>query len=184
MIETMNPRIAFVVLLSAACGASGAENGTKDAGPDVTSSAIPNVGAPCVPAEEADASFKGFLLEEVNIQERHPQCAGGVCLLNHFRGRTTCPYGDCATKVAPQCSDRRPKATVLCSCRCANAAGKTDDGASYCTCPDSLACTQIVTAIGGKTDTLSGAYCIPKGTEYVKDAACKVACDPQASPCP
>ena len=77
-----------------------------------------------------------------------PACASQVCIVNHFQGRVTCPYGQSvrgqgpdgtpgckvpgtcdpiAVEVPPQCADRSAAETVYCSCRCANAEGRTDD---------------------------------------------------------
>src|SRR5579859_7285293 len=51
------------------------------------------LGAPCVPDEELDPSFPGFPENEISFESRDPQCASRICLVNHFRGRVTCPYG-------------------------------------------------------------------------------------------
>jgi hypothetical protein len=133
------------------------------------------------------------------LESDNPTCgATDVCLLNHFDGRTSCPYGGppgtctvpgtgapVTVSVSPQCVDRRAADAVYCSCRCANIAGRTDDGASYCTCPDSFACTQLVTPIGqSSADDIAGAYCIKRGTAYDPLASCTVHCDPASHPCP
>lgn len=172
--------------LSAACGAGSVIDGsaTTDAGRADDGGVV---GAPCVPLEEGDASFVGFSESDVSVESKHPQCPGAVCLLNHFRGRTSCPYGQsstCTSATPAQCVDRRAASTVLCSCRCANAAGKTDDGATYCSCPSNLVCSQLIASIGGPNDTFSGGYCVPPGTDYVEGSACTSECDPQTNSCP
>jgi hypothetical protein len=55
------------------------------------------IGDPCVPDYEYDTTFLGFELSEVHV-DRSPQLAGfecgaNICIVNHFRGRITCPYG-------------------------------------------------------------------------------------------
>ncbi|MCH2108580.1 MAG: hypothetical protein MK135_04580 [Polyangiaceae bacterium] len=51
------------------------------------------IGDPCVPEDEYKTSFPGFDQGEVNVESRSFQCATRVCLVNQFRGRVTCPYG-------------------------------------------------------------------------------------------
>jgi hypothetical protein len=193
------------------------------------------VGDPCIPEKEFDPSFTGFDPGEVNVESKSFQCLTRLCLVNHFRGRVTCPYGQnkdatglptidgasggsfgsqdsfqqtigpCLipggtdpTKdgitgkdtngnyvdptneatVPPQCLDREAVNTVYCSCRCANADGKTDDGANYCTCPDGFACNQLVAPVGLGDVGLTGAYCIKKNTTYDPSSSCLGACDP------
>ena len=51
------------------------------------------VGDPCIPEDEYLPNFGGFAASEVNIESRSFQCETRVCLVNHFRGRVTCPIG-------------------------------------------------------------------------------------------
>lgn len=51
------------------------------------------VGDPCVPEDEYNTTFSGFSEQEVNVESRSFQCLTRVCLVNHFRGRVSCPYG-------------------------------------------------------------------------------------------
>lgn len=62
------------------------------------------VGDPCVPEEEYQANFSGFSVGEVNIESRSFQCQTRVCLVNNFRGRVSCPYGQTAATAA-KCQD-------------------------------------------------------------------------------
>ena len=80
--------------------------------------------------------------------------------------------------VDPQCTNRTADKTVYCTCRCADINGATNDGASYCKCPDGFACTQLVTSIGQGDTGLTGAYCIKDKTDYAKDQTCTPFCDP------
>jgi hypothetical protein len=78
-------------------------------------------------------------------------------------------------QVEPQCADRPAAQTVYCSCRCANINGRTDDGATYCTCPGTMMCVQLYSSIGNTDsglDTITGAYCVKANTEYDANAPC------------
>jgi hypothetical protein len=59
------------------------------------------VGDPCTPEEEYDPSFTGFDPKEVNVESRSFQCQTRLCLVNHFQGRVTCPYGQSVTGAPP-----------------------------------------------------------------------------------
>jgi hypothetical protein len=51
------------------------------------------VGDPCVPEQEFQPTFQGFNEQEVNVESKSFQCQTRLCLVNHFRGRVSCPYG-------------------------------------------------------------------------------------------
>jgi hypothetical protein len=51
------------------------------------------IGDPCVPEQEYLPSFQGFDPEEVSVESKSFQCMTRLCLVNHFRGRVSCPYG-------------------------------------------------------------------------------------------
>ena len=54
---------------------------------------VTGVGDPCIPEQEYDPTFNGFDEQEVNVESKSFQCQTRVCLVNHFRGRVSCPYG-------------------------------------------------------------------------------------------
>ena len=160
------------------------------------------VGDPCTPEQEYDTTFAYFAASEVYVESKSFQCQTRLCLVNHFQGRTTCPYGQISTKtpyapakacltpgsasdvvgeVKAQCEERRADKTVYCSCRCANINGATDDGANYCECPDGFDCRQLVTSIGCGDTGLTGSYCIKTGSVY--DNKCDTKCDPVKKNC-
>ncbi len=133
------------------------------------------VGDACTPEIEHDPSFTGFSEMEVSVESKSVQCRSSVCLVNHFRGRTDLPDGAQTDErcVAAQCAERRVSDAVYCSCRCANAEGKTDDGSVYCACPQhGFECKQLIARIGADDEGLTGAYCIKRGTEYDESQAC------------
>lgn len=188
------------------------------------------IGAACIPSQELSTTFLGFDVRQVVVDEGNAACASGVCLVDHFQGRVTCPYGQNATatgadlsaatnapcrgtipdqgsacctpgsekpviasqdvgsatpmssEIRPNCIDRLAAKTVTCSCRCANAAGKTDDGAHYCSCPGGFTCTQVVPELE-VGDPLAGAYCIANGSAYDSLTSCTgvAGCDPTAT---
>jgi len=161
------------------------------------------IGSPCAPTAEVQPSFDGFQKEDVELM---PVPSGSpTCLIDHFQGLVTCPYGQSASgqppadasactttdgqpvtgMVLPQCMDRTASHVVVWSCRCANFEGQTDDGAQYCTCPSTTTCAQLVSSLGGE-DEISGGYCIPPAALFPDggiNAICSAVCDPTTHPC-
>lgn len=162
------------------------------------------IGDPCTPELEYQTEFRGFDIGEVVFESKSFQCQTRLCLVNHFRGRVTCPYGQdeigvsassspCllpgttervvgepgtpkGARVEPQCLDRTADKAVYCSCRCANTQGRSDDGANYCACADGFECTQLSGSIGKSNEGLTGGFCTKKGTTFGA-APCGSACD-------
>jgi hypothetical protein len=60
------------------------------------------VGDPCVPEDEYNTDFAGFKVTEENIESRSFQCQTRICLVNHFQGRVSCPYGQGKTPGDPK----------------------------------------------------------------------------------
>jgi hypothetical protein len=58
------------------------------------------IGDPCIPDQEYDTCFAGFAQGEVNTESRSFQCQTRLCLVNHFQGRVSCPYGQTASGTA------------------------------------------------------------------------------------
>jgi hypothetical protein len=54
------------------------------------------VGDPCTPDAEYSPQFGGFQVGEVSIESRSFVCLSRLCLVNHFQGRVSCPYGQVA----------------------------------------------------------------------------------------
>jgi hypothetical protein len=52
-----------------------------------------HVGDPCTPEQEYDKSFLGFSQSEVSVESKSFQCETRLCLVDHFQGRVSCPYG-------------------------------------------------------------------------------------------
>jgi len=80
-----NSFLHFTLAAVAAFGALGCESG--------------GVGDPCIPEEEYKQPFSGFSLSEVNVESRSFQCETRVCLVNHFQGRVSCPYGQTTADI-------------------------------------------------------------------------------------
>src|ERR1700729_56477 len=51
------------------------------------------IGDPCTPEREYDTTFSGFVEQEVSTEGESFQCQSRLCLVNHFQGRVSCPYG-------------------------------------------------------------------------------------------
>src|SRR5579872_1451049 len=51
------------------------------------------VGDPCTPEAEYSTSFTGFNVKEVSTESADYQCFSRLCLVNHFQGLVSCPYG-------------------------------------------------------------------------------------------
>jgi hypothetical protein len=148
------------------------------------------LGAACVQAVEADPSFAGYQPTEVSVETGSANCATGVCLVNHFRGRVTCPYGqpdpafssrsteECYTPepghervttkvdgwIAPGSvgapSGRTSNDAAYCSCRCDG----PDPSVDYCECPMGFECTPLIDEIGRGRAAIAGSYCLKAGT--------------------
>jgi len=71
------------------------------------------VGDPCTPEDEYNTQFPGFKLAEENIESRSFQCSTRICLVNHFQGRVSCPYGQDANAAVRQCNG--PQDTTSCA---------------------------------------------------------------------
>lgn len=134
------------------------------------------LGAVCMSTEERRASFAGWSMAEISVDDHASQCSTGVCLQNHFQGRVSCPYGQAAGEgaclaaggqtpvsvaVEPQLVERRAALASICSCRCAG-----PGPGPYCTCPEQMQCEDLVPDLGIGDGGLAGSYCIPKGSQY------------------
>jgi hypothetical protein len=62
------------------------------------------IGDPCVPEQEYNSDFLGFDEKEVNVESKSFQCRTRLCLVNHFKGRVSCPYGQNTDGTSPSAS--------------------------------------------------------------------------------
>jgi hypothetical protein len=58
------------------------------------------VGDPCIPEDEYRQNFNGYAISEVNVESKSFQCETRVCIVNHFTGRASCPYGQADTSLS------------------------------------------------------------------------------------
>jgi len=58
------------------------------------------VGDPCTPEDEYQQAFNGYDDTEVNVESKSFQCETRVCIVNHFAGRVSCPYGQSEEEIA------------------------------------------------------------------------------------
>jgi hypothetical protein len=138
------------------------------------------LGSVCVPSDERSPTFSGFIADEVVIDGGSSACASGICVVQRFQGRVSCPFGSPAgageclvpdsnervsVKVAAQLISRPPSLAATCSCRCAG----PGDG-PFCGCGAGMDCVPLVADLGFPGDHDAGSYCLPKGaTEALED---------------
>lgn len=63
------------------------------------------IGDPCIPEDEYQQNFNGFAETEVNVESKSFQCETRVCIVNHFKGRVSCPYGQLESNLSLDPSD-------------------------------------------------------------------------------
>jgi hypothetical protein len=181
----------FAVSLACACQGSSPTIGTLGQAVEAAST-----GSPCIPGDESWQST-GYNASEVVIEDRFEGCLSGVCLVNHFQGRVSCPYGQTSEQartapacflpnstepvtvpVLPQLTGRRADVTVTCSCRCAGAGS-----GPFCDCPAGMECVEILRPSGlDRLNAYEGSYCIVAGTAY-DPLIVTPACDPTLQNC-
>jgi len=72
------------------------------------------VGDPCIPEDEYKQTFNGYQVSEVNVESKSFQCETRVCIVNHFQGRVSCPYGQLQSIVDPGATHQPPDAPARC----------------------------------------------------------------------
>lgn len=117
-------------------------------------------------ADEQEPAFAGYSASEVNLAfSSIAHRVDDFCLIYHFQGRSSCPYGQTETEIAtlpatdparcrvttgdlsmtdqpvdvavlPQLVDRPPEKTIYNSCACSG----TDASQKYCDCPSGMHC--------------------------------------------
>jgi len=129
------------------------------------------IGDPCTPEDEYSTAFHGFDVAEESIESRSFQCQTRVCLVNHFQGRASCPFG----QVAPDACDPTDAASCGEGKACVQASSivtpcdpdVADEGASQCTSSGG-ACDKVT-----RSCVCSGSEGCPQGT----------ICDPALKQC-
>jgi hypothetical protein len=111
------------------------------------------IGDPCVPEKEYDPTFAGFVEQEVSTEGESFQCQTRLCLVNHFQGRATCPYGQNAMGLPT------PPATQACA---------TPGIAQPVTGP--------LNSAGQPVDAVAGKSVPPQCTERTKDQTVYCSC--------
>ena len=155
------------------------------------------VGDPCTPEDEYQKYFSGYAVSEVNIESRSFQCETRLCLVNHFQGRVSCPYGqkDATIKAAPAGQDATNE-SQFChipgtngfanrvqvevtpqyisrqpnnAVYCSCRCNGPDANSRYCKCPSGFQCSQLLDKVDelGSIE-LAGSYCIKDGTAFEK----------------
>jgi hypothetical protein len=130
------------------------------------------VGDPCVPEDEYLTTFSGFAVGEVNVESRSFQCLTRVCLVNHFQGRVSCPFGqDEDAYDDPEWLAAHPGCGPIENSGRAKCAARNEAG------PDEIPRFVCDDTSGGQCPTYTGslcgeATCAPGGEEH--KAACRV----------
>src|SRR5258706_11907102 len=88
--------LLFAVALSGCSSHGDTSAATKPLSQESSST---GVGDSCIPDDESRPDFSGYAENEVNIESESPSCQTGVCLVNHFRGRVSCPDGQPADSL-------------------------------------------------------------------------------------
>ena len=137
---------------------------------------VAKLGEGCFSGSEYNPNFRGYSIDQVNVEDRSSACETGICLQNHFQGRASCPYGqaagdgDCLIagghdpvkgQVLPQLVARQADVASICSCQCAGSGP-----GPYCTCPMNMQCEHLVDDLQVGPTPLAGSYCIPAGSQY------------------
>ncbi|HEX6274804.1 MAG TPA: hypothetical protein VFZ53_17300 [Polyangiaceae bacterium] len=159
------------------------------------------VGDPCVPSLEGSSVFSGSHALDMAVETASPACETGICLVNHFQGRVSCPYGqtreqaerspECflpwsdaavGVAVAPQLAGRRARDAAICTCMCDG----PDAAFGYCDCPEEMECVRGPEWVGlpGDYGDVTARFCVPKGKEYRPSRSLDVeACDRNSMNC-
>lgn len=151
------------------------------------------LGRPCLPQEELSPDFPGYTVSGVSVERGNPTCKSGVCLIQGFQGRASCPYGQidanggCVTasgepvsvSVEPQLVQRRADLGATCSCRCAGSGP-----GPYCSCGNGMKCLPLLASVGLDEDDSAGSYCVPDQAVYeMSTVHGNVVCDPSQHNC-
>jgi len=102
------------------------------------------VGDPCTPEDEYQQGFNGFNEKEVNVESKSFQCETRVCIVNHFRGRVSCPYGQTQEVVD---ANAPPTAPERCRVPGTNGTHCLDAGGFPTPCPGAMNIDSINVAV-------------------------------------
>jgi hypothetical protein len=115
------------------------------------------VGDPCIPEAEYNTCFAGFQQSEVNTESRSFQCQTRLCLVNHFQGRVSCPYGQTAgTTPVTGCPGAPNGGPPYVACT-KEVPSANDSTGTFVGCPSEATCTIPggATVIGSSTSPLA-----------------------------
>lgn len=167
------------------------------------------VGDACIPEDEYRPEFSGYGSSEVYVESRSFQCPTRLCLVDHFQGRVSCPYGQTESDLSlpgddpkrcrvPGTDGRQPNEAiqvavdpwltaraandaVYCSCRCDG----PDPKAHYCDCPSGFACRELVPDLGAlDSENLAGSYCVKDGAGQTSLGTSDCRENPGSDACP
>jgi hypothetical protein len=119
------------------------------------------VGDPCVPEQEYQSCFAGFQIGEVNVESKSFQCQTRLCLVNHFQGRVSCPYGQTAGSqdISAQCGTGVTGGSPIATYYPAASYAGTPIKPATCTIPGGS--TILANATTGETDAYQVQLAVP-----------------------
>jgi hypothetical protein len=123
------------------------------------------VGDPCVPELEYQQSFLSFSRTEVSVESKSFQCQTRACLVNHFQGRVSCPYGQ--TSTAGSTIGLGPDGTAATACKTPGLKNPVNGVVSWTTGPSNGHTL---------TDPAKGAVVDPQCTQRTADTAVYCSC--------
>ena len=122
----------------------------------------------------------GFEINHVVLDNNVDGCTSGLCIVQGFQGRVSCPYGtvgehECmvpgsgasvTVPVRPQLVSRSPSLGATCTCRCDG----PGDG-PFCSCGAGQVCKPLIADFGidGPAREQAGSYCVPDAPEPTND---------------
>ena len=157
------------------------------------------VGDPCIPNDEFYPGYSGATETGAQIEDRSFQCETRVCLVKHFRGRVSCPYGNLEGRgrkpitnpsfnpidddEGAECKVPGTDITVTanvpsqCASRvdqvyCSCRCAGADKAAKYCDCPDGFKCEKATTPLDPDLMDPNDKYCIKASDTWTDGTEC------------
>ena len=94
--------IALGLLLTTAVLASACKGVVVTPIEPIPPPSVGQIGDPCTPTGEGQAGAPGpHAVTELSVEDQFDACNSGICLVNHFQGRVSCPLGQA---TPPSCA--------------------------------------------------------------------------------
>jgi hypothetical protein len=108
------PAIAGAILLATAALAPACKGVVATTIEPPVPPSVGNIGDPCTPSDERHAEASGAQVGELGLEDGFTGCNSGICLVNHFQGRVSCPprAGGAGALRRPERSQLRQRGLV------------------------------------------------------------------------